>query len=343
MTVAAAAAPSTANPFIPKHGHEMSTSSRHDAGMSNDAFIDRTDYLPGVPCWIDTEQADPEAAAEFYGGVFGWEFENKLPPGLDDKYLVARLHGFEVAAIASPTPAVTGTPTWNTYVSVVDADRTTAQAVALGAEVLVAPVDAGPPGAIAGRWAALTDPDGAHVRLWQPGYRHGAQLVNHPGTWNSSDLATNNADGARAFYGAIFGWEADPVEFGGGESDGDAFMWRLPGYGDFLAIRDPDIKRRHAEPWIPAGFSDAIGWMTQVPDTSSQTQPTVRTPRWSVTFSVNGTDAVVEQAVKLGGTVVSPPSDRGGGVVRVATLKDPQGAEFTIGTFDPTAMSEDQA
>ena len=59
---------------------------------------------PGVPCLIDTEQPDPEAAAEFYSGLFGWEFENKLPPGIDNKYLVASLHGFDVAAIASPTP-----------------------------------------------------------------------------------------------------------------------------------------------------------------------------------------------------------------------------------------------
>lgn len=302
--------------------------------MSDNAFIDRTGYLPGVPCLIDTEQPDPEAAAEFYGGVFGWEFENKLPAGIDDKYLVATLRGFDVAAIASPTPGVSGPPTWNTYVSVVDADAATAKAAALGAEVLVAPVDAGPPGAIAGRWAALTDLEGADIRLWQPGYRHGAQLVNHPGTWNSSDLATTDAAGAKAFYGAIFGWEADPVDFGGGDADGDSFMWRLPGYGDFLAIRDPDIKRRHADPWVPEGFSDAIGWMTALADTSVE-----RSPHWSVTFSVDGTDAVVERAVKLGGTVVSPPADRGGGVVRVATIQDPQGAEFTVGTYDPTAAS----
>ena len=191
--------------------------------------------------------------------MFGWEFENKLPPGIDDKYLIASLHGSRSAAIASPTPGVTGTPTWNTYVSVVDADATADRAAALGAEVLVAPVDAGPPGAVAGRWAALVDPAGAHIRLWQPGYRHGAQLVNHPGTWNSSDLATIDVEGAKAFYGAIFGWEADPVAFGGGDTEGDSFMWRLPGYGEFLAIRDPDIRRRHADPWVPPGFSDAIG------------------------------------------------------------------------------------
>ena len=59
-----------------------------------------------------------------------------------------------------------------------------------------------------------------------------------------------------------------------------------------------------------------------------------------MTFSVDDTDAVVERALKLGGTVVSPATDRGGGVVRVATLQDPQGAEFFVGSYDPTAMSE---
>jgi predicted enzyme related to lactoylglutathione lyase len=152
------------------------------------------------------------------------------------------------------------------------------------------------------------------------------------------DRVTNNVDGATAFYGAIFGWQADPVDFGGGDSDGDSFMWRLPGYGNFLAIRDPDIKRRHADPWVPAGFSDAIGWMTAVSDRSDDTPPGKPLPRWNVTFSVNGTDAVVERAVQRGATVVSPPTDHGGGVVRVATLADPQGAEFTVGTYDPSAM-----
>jgi predicted enzyme related to lactoylglutathione lyase len=292
-------------------------------------IIDRTEYLPGVPCFIDTEQPDPEAAAEFYGGVFGWEFENKLPPGIDDKYLVASLHGLTVAAIASPTSGVPQA-TWNTYVSVADVDATAAQAVGLGAELLVGPVDAGPPGAVAGRWAHIVGPDGAHLRLWQPGYRHGAQLVNAPGSWNSSNLMTDDADRAKAFFGAVFGWEAEPVEFGGGDAEGESFQWRLPGYGDFLAIRDPDIKRRHDEPWVPEGFSDVIGWMTAGAAGGSG--------YWNVTFGVDGTDAVVERAVKLGATVVSPPTDRGGGIVRVATVRDPQGAEFTVGSFDPSKL-----
>jgi predicted enzyme related to lactoylglutathione lyase len=297
--------------------------------MPDDDVIDRTSYPPGVPCLIDTEQPDPEAATAFYGELFGWTFENMMPPHLEAKYLVARWRDFDVAAIATPTPGVTRAPAWNTYVSVADADAVTSRALALGADVVLAPVDVGPPGRMAGRWAALVDPDGALFRLWQPGYRHGAQVVNVPGTWNSSDLTTRSADRAQAFYGVLFGWVAEPVAFDAGSAEGEPYMWRLPGYGDFLAIRDPNIRRRHADPWVPAGFSDAIGWMAE---TSA-----ARSSQWTVTFSVADTDAVVARAVSLGGSVVSPPADRGGAVVRIASLRDPQGAEFTVGSYNPTA------
>ena len=33
---------------------------------------ERTDYPSGAPCWVDTLQPDPLAAAEFYGRLFGW-------------------------------------------------------------------------------------------------------------------------------------------------------------------------------------------------------------------------------------------------------------------------------
>jgi uncharacterized protein len=38
-------------------------------------------YPPGVPCWVDTEQPDVEAATVFYGGIFGWTYEDAMPPG----------------------------------------------------------------------------------------------------------------------------------------------------------------------------------------------------------------------------------------------------------------------
>ena len=61
-------------------------------------------YIPGVPCWIDTSQPDPEAAVRFYGELFGWELENVMPPDAPGPYYMARLKGGDVGAI-SGSPA----------------------------------------------------------------------------------------------------------------------------------------------------------------------------------------------------------------------------------------------
>lgn len=62
---------------------------------------ERDGYIPGVPCALDTTQPDPEAAARFYSGLFGWECENVMPPEVEAKYFVARLRGRDVAAAGS--------------------------------------------------------------------------------------------------------------------------------------------------------------------------------------------------------------------------------------------------
>ncbi|MDP9188754.1 MAG: VOC family protein, partial [Actinomycetota bacterium] len=33
-------------------------------------MLERDGYPAGVPCWVDTGQPDPEAAVDFYGGLF---------------------------------------------------------------------------------------------------------------------------------------------------------------------------------------------------------------------------------------------------------------------------------
>src|SRR5438132_184891 len=81
-------------------------------------MINRT-YPHGVPCWIDTEQPDVEAATAFYGGIFGWTFEDAMPPGGPGRYLIARLAGKDVCAIGGPGEDVA---TWRTYIAVDDAD-----------------------------------------------------------------------------------------------------------------------------------------------------------------------------------------------------------------------------
>ena len=88
---------------------------------------ERDRYIPGVPCWIDTTQPDPEAAVDFYGGLFGWEFEDVMPPESPGKYFIARLRGGDVAAVGSQPEGAPQTAAWNTYVWVESADETAAQ------------------------------------------------------------------------------------------------------------------------------------------------------------------------------------------------------------------------
>ena len=52
-------------------------------------MIERDGYPAGVPCWIDTSQPDPDAAASFYGSLFGWGFEDRMPHDAPGRYLVA--------------------------------------------------------------------------------------------------------------------------------------------------------------------------------------------------------------------------------------------------------------
>ena len=40
-------------------------------------MLERDGFPPGVPCWVDTTQSDPDAAAAFSGDLFGWEFEDR--------------------------------------------------------------------------------------------------------------------------------------------------------------------------------------------------------------------------------------------------------------------------
>jgi uncharacterized protein len=282
----------------------------------------RDGYPAGVPCWVDTAQPDTEAAVDFYRGLFGWVFEDRMPSDAPGRYFVARLGGRDVAAVSSQPEGGPPAPVWNTYIWVDDADATVALVRDAGGRVITEPFDI----LDAGRMAACADPSGAVFYLWQAGTHRGAQAVNEPGSWNWSDLNTRDIEGAKAFYGSVFGWQIDTLDLGFGEST----MVRLPGYAEFLEQFDPQLRQRHAEQGVPPGFSDCIAWMQPM---SSDRFADDIPPHWSVTFSVADTDAAAATAAELGGSVVTPPFDAG--PVRAAVLSDPYGAVFTVNTYQP--------
>jgi uncharacterized protein len=276
---------------------------------------ERDGYIPGVPCWVDTSQPDPEAAVDFYSGLFGWEFEDTMPPGSEGKYFVARLHGGEVAAVGSIPESAPPTAMWNTYVSVGSADETASRVRDAGGGVLMEPFDV----MNAGRMAFCTDPEGAAFCVWQAKEHKGARVVNEPGSLNFNGLNTRDVEGARAFYGSVFGWKTLRL-------DGGFEAWTLPGYGDDLERDDPDLRKRVAEVGGPAGFEDVVASINPIADD----QPDVPA-HWSVTFSVDNADATAQRAAELGGRVAVPPFD--GPWVRMTVLTDPQGATFIASKF----------
>ena len=278
---------------------------------------ERDGYIAGVPCWVDTSQPDPEAAVAFYSGLFGWEFEDVMPPDSPGRYFIARLRGLDVAAAGSQPEGGPPTAAWNTYVWVESADETAAKVRDAGGRVITEPFDV----MSAGRMAVFADPEGAAFSVWQANEHKGARIVNEHGSVNFNNLNTRAAERAKPFYRAVFGWETLSL-------DGGAEMWTLPGYGDYLEELTPGLRKGMAEMGAPAGFEDVVAAINPIADD----QPDVPA-NWSVTFAVDDADATAEKAAELGGQVVAAPFDAPW--VRMTVISDPQGATFIASKFVP--------
>ncbi len=162
-------------------------------------MAERESYLAGTPSWVDLGTADTQAAARFYGELFGWAagFDPRPEAG---GYGMFSLRDRLVAGIGPQTNP--GPPHWAVYVSVDDVEGTLAKVTDHGGKVLAGPMDV----FTAGRLAVAQDAEGTAFSVWQPGDHIGAQIVNEPGAFTWNELATTDLAGARDFYRAVFGW-----------------------------------------------------------------------------------------------------------------------------------------
>jgi predicted enzyme related to lactoylglutathione lyase len=267
---------------------------------------DRDHYPPGVPCWVETLQADPEAAMAYYTSVFEWEFEGPAPINTESagEYYVARVGGRDVAGIGRlASPGDARMPRWTTYVRVDSVAAAAPRAVQAGGNILVAPLDAPPAGSL----AILADPEGAAFGIWEAQDREGAQRINEASAWSLSSLNTSDPDGAKRFYGELFGWESEPF----GDPPMGAEVFRLPGYVG-------------GQPLQPVPRDTVAVLISMEPDGPGGPQR----PRWDVDFWIDGVDAAAERAEAGGGAVLAAPFDLGN--FRTAVLADPAGAAFSI-------------
>ena len=252
--------------------------------------MEMTSYPAGMPSWVDIGVPDMDDAIAFYGGLFGWTFDEPGDDATTGGYRQARLDGASVAGFG-PQQAP-GPPFWATYIATDSVEATAEKVTAAGGSIVLPAMDI--PGV--GRMGVFTDDTGTFFSVWQAGGHPGAARCNEPGalTWN--ELMTRQPEQAKAFYAAVFGWG---VRDDSGDEHGPYAEWQLDGRSI-------------------GGMMPMIGdqWPPEVPN------------NWLVYFGVEDTDAACARATELGGTVTVPPFDTPAG--RCAVIADRAGAIFSI-------------
>lgn len=119
---------------------------------------------PGQFCWTELATTNVEAAKNFYGKVFGWEFSDQTMG--DMTYTMIKANNKDFAGIWSiPKDQQKHVPPhWMSYILVESVEEALKKAEKNGATIIKPATKAGD----FGRFAIIKDPTGAHIALWQP-------------------------------------------------------------------------------------------------------------------------------------------------------------------------------
>jgi predicted enzyme related to lactoylglutathione lyase len=236
--------------------------------------------------WHEQVSDDPKQAQDFYTQLFGWELE-QFKPGEVDYAMIASggtTHGGFGKRMEQAPP-----PHWLGHVQVESVDRTIEKAKAAGGTVAFGPMDMPD----VGRFAIVGDPQGAYVSAYQPAGDGPAAA----GVFVWDELVTSDVEGAKRFYGEVFGWTPEEM----GEE-----------YGGYVIFKSGDAQ---------------VAGVMQRRDSSTQ-------PLWIPYVGTSDVDATLEKAKGLGASLHIEPMDIPA-VGRIAVLGDPQGAAF--GLFRPSS------
>ena len=61
---------------------------------------ERTEYAPGTPSWVDLATPDLAASEQFYGALFGWDFDVQDTGDPANPYVIATQDEKAVAGLA---------------------------------------------------------------------------------------------------------------------------------------------------------------------------------------------------------------------------------------------------
>lgn len=247
----------------------------------------------GAPCWFELASTDAGASLAFHQALFGWgHVHNDM--GEMGYYTFLRNATGTIGALCGMPPGSEGRPSaWNVYFAVAHVDASVARARELGGQLLAEPFDV--PGH--GRGAVLADPTGAAFCVWQAASADSGDFTmfeDHAVGW--VELATRDSAAAKAFYGALLGWE-------------------------FPAAKQPAPGIEYQE--YAVGGTRYGGILQMTPEWGEMPA------HWSLYVPVADVDACLRRAGELGGKTCVPAFDAPG-VGRIARLDDPTGAGVYI-------------
>jgi uncharacterized protein len=262
---------------------------------------------PGTPCWAGLRVHALSRAQDFYGAVFGWEFEpgtdpERLGDGVRAYGVRALLNGIDVAEVASLPPGHHHRAVWTPSLASDDIETVTAAIGHRGGTVGVGPLAADG----TGRLAFASDPVGAVFGIRQTTTHH---LAGTPGSPVWHELLTYHAARVTPFYEQIFGLETERPDMDEEAADCDE-----PG-GDEAPRAGRMILRAGGRPVASVRVLD-------------RRPGRERGPRWTTYFRTMDIDATAARVVELGGSTLEPPHETAFG--RMAVVADPEHAAFGL-------------
>jgi len=237
--------------------------------------------------WHELLTTDTAAAAAFYPKVLPWRTAPSSMPG-NTIWMAgqAQIGGL----MALPAEAGATPPHWLVYVGTPNVDTTCSQAQGLGAHVVKPPADI----PNVGRFAVLSDPQGATFALFTPGAGPPPGAPPAQGGFSWHELATTDVAGALRFYGQLFGWGKGP-----GHDMGAMGVYQIFMHG-----------------------GSQVGGMCNVQGPSTA-------PSWLSYVNVAEASRAVAAAKGAGGRLLHGPMEVPGGSW-IAMMMDPQGGAFAV-------------
>ena len=265
--------------------------------------------MHGQFCWYDLMTPDPAGAKRFYQSLLGWKVETfkfASPDQPYDMWVVGGRTFGGVSRLGEQQKSMGIPPHWLPAVEVNNVDETASKAMSLGGRVVLAAMDIPD----TGRYAVITDPQGAAIAIFQAkGPFAGFDGTVEMGKPSWHELMTTDFRRAFEFYSALFGWEKiEEIDMGPG---GVYFEYGMKGkmFGGMY--------NRPAE----------MGAMN---------------PFWLPYFHVKDVETSTAAAKRAGAVVQNGPMEVPGGSW-IVVMGDPQGAAFAMHSIPTVRTAVEKA